>query len=78
MARILVITERARGALDDSTWELLAAARALVSDTETIAIGLLFRNPEAPRYDQITVRGLGMSSEDKLAALDRELDRFAI
>ncbi len=56
----------------------LAAARALASDTESISIGLLYRNPQARRYDQITVRGLGMSTEDKLAALDRELDRFAI
>ena len=56
----------------------LAAARELASDSERISIGLFFRNPEAPRYDQITARGLGMSAADRLAALERELDRFAI
>ncbi len=45
---------------------------------DRLAIGLLYRNPDAPRYDQYTVRGLGMSREQKVAAIERELDRFAI
>ena len=56
----------------------LAAARQLAADTERIAIGLLYRDARARRYDELTVRGLGMSADDKLAALERELDRFAI
>ena len=56
----------------------LAAARALASGGDRLAIGLLYRNPDAPRYDQYTVRGLGMSREQKVAAIERELDRFAI
>ncbi len=56
----------------------LGRARELAGDTGRISIGLLYRNPEARRYDEITVRGLGMATEEKLAALDRELDRFAI
>ncbi len=56
----------------------LAAARALASGGERLAIGLLYRNPDAPRYDQYTARGLDMSREQKVAAIERELDRFAI
>ena len=56
----------------------LAAARALAVGGDRLAIGLLYRNPDAPRYDQYTARGLGMSREQKVAAIERELDRFAI
>ena len=38
MARILVITERAGGALDDSAWELLTAARALADGGAVAAV----------------------------------------
>ena len=38
MARILVITERARGALDESAWELLGAARALAQGGPVAAV----------------------------------------
>jgi len=56
----------------------LAAGRALASMNHRLSIGLLYRNPQAPRYDQITVHGLGMSREQKVAALERALDRFSI
>ena len=56
-------------------WQRLGDA---VEHGERLAIGLLYRNPDAPRYDQYTVRGLGMSREQKVAAIERELDRFAI
>ena len=56
----------------------LDQARRLAADVERIPIGLLYRNAEAPRYEEFTTRGLGMSTEEKLAALERELDRFAI
>ncbi len=56
----------------------LATARQLVSDPERIPIGLLYLNPEARRYDEITANGLDMPVEEKLQALERELDRFAI
>ncbi len=56
----------------------LAEARRLAADVDRISIGLLYVNPDARRYDQVSVRGLGMSAEDKLAELERELDRFAI
>ena len=56
----------------------MAAARQLASDPATIPIGLLYRNPDAPRYDEHSARGLGMPTESKLAALEREIDRFAV
>ena len=56
----------------------LAAARAFAQQQETVPIGILYRNPDAPVYDDYTVRGLDMKTEDRLAALDRELDRFTI
>ncbi len=43
-----------------------------------LAIGLLYRNPEAPCYDELSIAGLGTAREKKLAAIERELDRFAI
>jgi 2-oxoglutarate ferredoxin oxidoreductase subunit beta len=56
----------------------LAAARALATPGEQLAIGLLYRNPEAPRLDEISVRGLGTARERKLALIEREIDRFAL
>jgi 2-oxoglutarate/2-oxoacid ferredoxin oxidoreductase subunit beta len=56
----------------------LAEARAIADEGERLAIGLFYRNPAAPRDDVHTAEGLGMTPEAKLAALDRELDRFAV
>jgi 2-oxoglutarate ferredoxin oxidoreductase subunit beta len=56
----------------------LAAARAAARMDERLAIGLLYCNPDAPRYDDYTVRGLGLPAERKLAALERAFDRYAI
>jgi len=56
----------------------LHAARQIAGGQDRVAIGLLYRNPDAPRYDQMSAAGLGMSREQKVAAIERELDRFAI
>ncbi len=56
----------------------LVAARALAEQTEQIPIGLFYLNSQAPRYEDFTAQGMGMSAEAKLEALDLELDRFAI
>jgi len=55
-----------------------AAGRKLASMSEHLAIGLLYRDPDAPRYDLATSIGAGMSREQKAAALEAALDRFAI
>ncbi len=56
----------------------LGAARQLAEHPEKIAVGLLFHDPQAPRYGDFTAQGLEMSVEDKLAGLEREIGRFAI
>jgi 2-oxoglutarate ferredoxin oxidoreductase subunit beta len=56
----------------------LVAARRLADPDERVPIGLFYRNPQAPLYDAFTRQGLGTANADKLAALERELDRFAI
>jgi 2-oxoglutarate ferredoxin oxidoreductase subunit beta len=56
----------------------LAAARALAGPGERIPIGLFYRNREAPNYEEFTAVGLGTSAGDKLAGLERMLDRFAV
>jgi 2-oxoglutarate ferredoxin oxidoreductase subunit beta len=55
-----------------------SAAMALTTQREVIPIGLLYCDPTRPCYDDYTRQGMGMSAEEKLAGLERELDRFAI
>jgi len=56
----------------------MEAARRLAAIEDRVPIGLFYRDPDAPRYDLHTVEGMGMSREDKLAGLARQLDRFAV
>ena len=53
-------------------------ARELAEDTEKLPVGLLFQDASRPRYDTYTTQGVGMSSEEKLANLERELDRLSV
>jgi hypothetical protein len=39
---------------------------------------VLFADPSRPRYDEYTAMGLDMTAEDRLNALESELDRFAV
>ncbi len=54
------------------------AARHLADRDDVLPIGLLFHDPERPTYEEVTTEGLGMTAEEKVAALNAELDRFAI
>jgi 2-oxoglutarate ferredoxin oxidoreductase subunit beta len=56
----------------------LNAARSIADREDVFPIGLLFQDARRPRYDQLTTAGLGMTAEEKVEALDAELDRFAI
>jgi 2-oxoglutarate ferredoxin oxidoreductase subunit beta len=56
----------------------LRAARELAEDTSVVPIGILYRNPDAPRYDEMTTRGMSMTYEEKLAGMNAALDHFAI
>ncbi len=54
------------------------AARELATPGERMAIGLFYWNPDAPRYDEYTAQGMDMSPDEKLVAISKELDRFAV
>jgi 2-oxoglutarate ferredoxin oxidoreductase subunit beta len=56
----------------------LDAARRQADRTDLLPLGILYRDPDRPVYDDHTIQGLDMSVTDKLAGLDRELDRFAV
>ena len=56
----------------------LCEALSLASQDEPIPIGLFYRNPAAECYDDFTLQGVGMSSKDKLEAVDKELSRFQV
>ncbi|MBT7593554.1 MAG: 2-oxoglutarate oxidoreductase [Gemmatimonadetes bacterium] len=56
----------------------LGGGRHLATGEEGIPMGLLYRNPASPRYNDITEQGLGLTTADKLAGLEAELDRFAL
>jgi hypothetical protein len=56
----------------------MAAAQVLATREDLIPIGILYRNQNRPRYEEFTATGVGMPIQDKLEALERELDRFAI
>lgn len=56
----------------------LHAAREIAEREDVYPIGLLYRNPNAARYDLATAQGIGKTQHEKLAAIDRAIDRFAV
>ena len=87
--RLLLLTHEEGVPVDDAVGRMyqnhrehdpsdVAGARDLAEHSERVPIGLFYRDPAAPRYESFTEVGLDMSAEDKLAALERELDRFAV
>ncbi|MBZ0271266.1 2-oxoglutarate oxidoreductase [bacterium] len=56
----------------------LAGAMKFAGDRETHPIGLLYRNDQAESYDTFMASGLGTPANVKVAAIERELDRFTI
>jgi 2-oxoglutarate ferredoxin oxidoreductase subunit beta len=53
-------------------------AKRLAEQHDPLPFGLIYCNPDRPCYGDYTTRGLDMSVEDRLSALDKELDRFAV
>jgi hypothetical protein len=41
-------------------------------------IGVLYRNENAERYDKIAARGIELGREERMSAIQREIDRFLI
>jgi len=56
----------------------LGAAFQIALQTDKIPLGLLYRNSNAVRYDEITKRGLNMTNEEKLSGLGEALDQFSV
>jgi 2-oxoglutarate ferredoxin oxidoreductase subunit beta len=54
------------------------AARQVASRVSPLPIGVLFRDPDRHRYEEITAVGIGTPASARLEALQRELDRFAV
>lgn len=54
------------------------AARSLAQDEDAIYLGLFYQDPNALRYDLYGAHNLGFSNDRKLAAINAELDRFAV
>ncbi|MHC4908689.1 MAG: thiamine pyrophosphate-dependent enzyme [Planctomycetota bacterium] len=53
-------------------------ALAIAGREDVLPIGLLFQDRERPRYDDMTRVGLEMTAQERLVAIEHELDRFAI
>ncbi len=56
----------------------LSAARDLAMDDTKVYMGLFYQNKDAPRYDDYGASNLGFTVEQKEAALNHELDKFAV
>ncbi len=56
----------------------LAGARELAARDDVIPIGLLYHDPDAECYDHAMAEGLTMPLDDRVQAVQAELDRFLI
>ena len=88
-SKLLLLTHPDGIALDETITRVLKnqrehdpsdidSAREIAGFTDVTPVGLFYRNERADRYDEFTVQGLATSREDKLAALESELDRYQI
>ena len=88
-ARMQLLTHELGVEVDDSVKRLfpnqaehdptdLTAALKIAADDTVLPLGILYRNPDAPRYDKMSMEGLEMSPQEKLAGLNQAFDHFAI
>lgn len=56
----------------------LMRAMELAADETRLPVGLLYHNPDAPVYEDLSSQGSSMTPEQKLAGLNTALDRFTI
>ena len=56
----------------------LLGAWELAADETRMPVGLLYHNPDAPCYEDLSSQGSSMTTEQKLAGLNTALDRFTI
>ena len=60
---------------DPADW---LGAMALAHDADRIPLGLLYRNPDAIVYEDLSAQGLDTTNQEKLDAINKALDTFAI
>jgi len=53
-------------------------AKELAQRDDVLPIGIFYRNEDAVRYDLATCEGREMTADDKLKAMNKELDRFLV
>jgi 2-oxoglutarate ferredoxin oxidoreductase subunit beta len=56
----------------------LNEARAWAERQDVYPIGLFYRNPDAPSYEEFTAQGLAVTQAEKLKAIETAFERFAI
>ncbi len=56
----------------------IVEATAIAHREDVLPIGLFFWDPSRPCYDDFTQQGMDMTPEDKIRALNEEMDRFAV
>ena len=56
----------------------LATGWKLAADQQRLPVGLLYHNPHAPCYEDLSSQGVDMTPEEKLAGINAALDRFAV
>jgi 2-oxoglutarate ferredoxin oxidoreductase subunit beta len=60
---------------DPSNW---VEAMEIAHDQSRLPVGLLYHNPEAPVYEDLSARGLNKTNAEKLAVIEKALDHFGI
>ncbi|UCF66227.1 MAG: 2-oxoglutarate oxidoreductase [Acidobacteriota bacterium] len=56
----------------------LSAAKDIAAATDAVPVGLLHRNVNAERYDFATAQGLTMETDERVQAIQAEIDRFLV
>jgi 2-oxoglutarate ferredoxin oxidoreductase subunit beta len=56
----------------------LSAARDLASLTDVHPVGILYRNPDVPRYEELRARAVPRTAEGIRAGFEAELDKYTI
>jgi len=64
-----------QGEHDPSNW---VGAMEIARDDSRIPVGLLFHDPSAPVYEDLSTQGLDKTNEEKIAAINAAFDAFAI
>ena len=56
----------------------LSAAFKLAQDDSRVPVGLLYQNPDAICYEELSSQGVEFTAKKRLAGLNTALDRFTI